>query len=152
MIILKAYQTAIFHLYRVLYPEEEQAASRERSQNFVEPHSTRQGSKTDWALSGDTVKLTSVCPPTYLPTYFRPRISSKGERERETSERSEMQRIIPGIRKTRNRMRNGWGRRIFIQKCSDIGCRFYDDEVSTSLFKYHFSFSIWNYLRMNFSQ
>lgn len=27
-------------------------------------------------LSSDTVKLTSVCPPTYLPTYFRPRTSS----------------------------------------------------------------------------
>ena len=55
--------------------EEETLSPRERTTNFVKPRSTRKD-RSLTELSGDTVKLTSVCPPTYLPTYFRPRTSS----------------------------------------------------------------------------
>jgi len=50
------------------------------------------------------------------------------------SERSEMQRISPGIRKTRKKTR----RTCFYSKMFG----FHDDEVSASLFKYHSSFHL----------
>lgn len=71
--------------------------------------------------------LPSAHLPTYLPTFVlvyrreereQERKERRGETERR-SERGEKQIIIPGIRKTRKRTRDGRGRRAFIQKRSD---------------------------------
>lgn len=65
--------------------------TRDNSREFRRTpfHRAKDRSLRLWTLSGDTVKLTSVCPPTYLPTYFRPRTSSRGERDQREKQDAE---------------------------------------------------------------
>jgi len=89
--------------------------------------------------------LPSAHLPTYLPTFvlvYR-RKERERERERERDEREKRDaENNSGYSKNEEQDEEWLTRCIFIRKCSDIGCRFYGDKVSTSLFKYHFSFHL----------
>lgn len=119
MIIPKAYQTAIFRFCRVYYSLRKSTQHRTRdlriSSNPIPRGKDRR--RTELSRVIPLNWLPSAHLPTYLPTFVL--VYRREERERE-SERSEMQRITPGIRKTRKRTRNGRGRRVFTRKSDRV--------------------------------